>query len=1512
MVGRMACPRRRGTTTSLTFTGLLAGVFFLFAGFTNAQQLNFKADLTGAQQSPPVVTDTTGEFTIRFNKEQTEAKFNLKVKKGVAISQAHLHCEEAGTNGPIVAFLQGLIPGGFDVPRRLAKFSLTDRNIAVQGPDCEPAIGMAINDLRDLRRAMEIGGIYVNVHSVANPSGEIRGQVTYASQDTDGDGIKDKRDPDIDGDGILNAADPFPRGLLRGSAPPSSIPAREFFWPPDAGTLTCDPPGEVGNGSAKCSFDGSGKLTVSLESWGAGNTAVLHQSEPDKWTGTCGQSINNDMNNPPNPWWQLVPDCKGDDDLIFRGVGGVTLFCNGEDKGDSAGPVTCSFDGSGNLSIRLSSWFDHTGVLHRDLTKTGRCKDSINPDENLPEDWRLELECLGDPDGRALWWPQLAGELVLKEWYTDIPWHQKLGTFAGNEIDEALVLPYAALRDDDKRYCKLKNLSNEECMLRVGINNILGTYRTDTPYDPESPTIKSADECKDPTLPCIEVKLELSNFRTRSTPDATAVELDPSPFGVEPQHQATPPFVPVGNYPDGQPSYYGGYAITDGSTYAPQMPWYMSHYCQAFYAGDADTQDPVCYADYFSPFNDGFNLIKDRRIDQWPLSAPWSVFPVANAPSNHCKPGETKCTLVMGGFDLKELPEDASKLQYKKYNVDFLLTWFNAALEKFPTDRDNTRHFPWSGAHIDWAGFIYPRATHNPFLGTFEETPPAPPEPSAADCDTTLHTNGEGCTNTGNITATHYLYPRQCKLSDLTEAAAGTKTAVDTLRHCSLNYELHHNGYWPQWPRSYWQEILDAGMIANQYGRTSFLFAGVPGMQLPVSFYKEPAEAFHEDPGELLSIYQRVYNASIFSLYMPITNVADDLNAFGGALSGNTEKPPQGRNYSDTQFYHTLLMSNHMESDPWEFADGIRGKVLWHDEYRTEKMYEGGRNSFAPDFSFAAAFDPTKAPSPFHNNTCDGCHVRNGSGVPINTQGKLDPKLQKFMTDKEYVPFSSTGKDYTFTGEIRPMKLVFFDLQRDTIGLDASRYSEPLVVPAALLDTLPQDEADDFYYNNKIMNFYGDSFHVTPSEKNVKEYNYSWSYEKAETDRLVVKGERHNKEISQTYEPLQVKLGNFTTSPSCDLVENPGIPNPWPESCGDVDNAAIHSAIDGSQVGFMLLNGKRLGNLSVIEAIPNQAILGFREGQIAELGKEIAGEIIWNAGSRDGVNGEVRKECKTNSLIDCYIGRFGYLGDRVSLEDQVANAAFVEMNITTKKGYEKLYPKGNVKFPIRYDRPNCGPANKTCKDSKGNSDLSEEDVERMADYARWLGNPTRSEFQVSQPEVIEGEEMFKKARCSTCHVIAKIAIDPNDTMLSKFFRDRLATRVTPKGDHPFLSYIGTDLLMHDMGYLSQVGKASEAIRDKDTGVVMPGFENYVQKIRTPPLKGLRFNRFVTDSHRNTKEPTKDNPPCDFLLHDGRACDAIEAAFLHDGPAVNALGMIEKLKELSEDQIRKLRAFLYSL
>ena len=111
-------------------------------------------------------------------------------------------------------------------------------------------------------------------------------------------------------------------------------------------------------------------------------------------------------------------------------------------------------------------------------------------------------------------------------------------------------------------------------------------------------------------------------------------------------------------------------------------------------------------------------------------------------------------------------------------------------------------------------------------------------------------------------------------------------------------------------------------MNANQYGRTSFLFAGVPGMQLPVSFGKIPGSVSG------LSAYEQIHNASIFDQFLPIANEADLKNAFNGRNYGNP-----------SDFYHTLLMINHMELDPDEFAQGIRGKVLWHNEYRTRKMY---------------------------------------------------------------------------------------------------------------------------------------------------------------------------------------------------------------------------------------------------------------------------------------------------------------------------------------------------------------------------------------------------------------------------------------------------------------------------------------------------------------------------------------------------------------------------------------------
>ncbi len=1076
------------------------------------------------------------------------------------------------------------------------------------------------------------------------------------------------------------------------------------------------------------------------------------------------------------------------------------------------------------------------------------------------------------PGTRAPFWPGLkADALVFMEWFSDVPWHQKLGTFAGNEIDVPIMLPFEALPAETITYCSTHGLGPEACMIEAAVVNVLGMQRIETLYDPADTKIVNAPECKAP-YKCVEVRLELSNFWVRNNSQNASVELVPQTLG---QRRKNGPFGDE----------YGGYVITDGTTYAPQMPWEMSHYCDSMFGKNNDIQDSVCYADYLSPFNDGFNVMPNTVLDKWPRSVPWSVYPFAVGQDpppglNWCPESPAdKCVVAMGGFAMGKVPKDAAQLQSKKYN-DFLLQWFNNAAAAWV---DDGRHFPWNNKwSATWDSFVYPLAELNPFLGSYSIQNTYPPDP-ASGCDTTL-TGPAPCSRGKAETwqAQSYAYPRQCTLDDLAKAYAGVSANIDQLRQCGLNYEIHHNGWLSQWPSSYWPQLRNPlNLSGNQYGRTSFLFAGIPGMQMPVSFYKDPTSG-------AASVYEQVHNASIFSLYLPAANIDDRTRAM------------EDRNYKDTEFYHVLLMSNHMESDPWQFAEGIRGKVLWHNEYRTQNIYQHHTDIFNPDRMFQASFDPlqsrsdpSKAPAPFHNNTCDGCHVRNGSGVPINQDYKLDAKLREFMKDAKYVPYANNGvKDYTFTGVIRPMKLVFFDLK--SRRAPTSR------------DSLA---ADDSYYNNAVMNYYGDSFHVTPPGATAV-FNYNWYYEDASANRVVVTADRTNNELGgKKYKPLQIKLDAFTTPATCELLPRPPTSKPWPKTCADINNAAIQTAIGTGAVGYMLLNGKRLGNLSAIEAIPNSAITGFRTSQVTKLGAA-AGEIAWAPGSWDGIGakGKPKLKCTTPGPAECYIGRFGWIGDRVSLEDQVANAAFVEMNMLSTAGYQTLYGNTSVANPIRYKSPNCGAANKLCVEStKGNSDLSERDIERMADYARWLGNPTRSEIQVSQPEVIAGEQIFKTLQCDTCHVIKRIDLTPSDTMLPQNFQDRLTTHVGG-GHKPFLSYIGTDLLMHDMGYLSQVGNAAASIRDAN-GFVKAGYEKYVQKVRTPPLKGMRFNNYVTDSHLNT---IGSGPACDFMLHDGRACNAIEAAFLHDGPAIKQLKVIEGLSALPASDVLKLRAFLYSL
>jgi CHRD domain len=94
------------------------------------------------------------------------------------ITQAHLHCGTAGANGPVVAFLFGLVEEGVAVDGNLASGVLTADDI-VEGIDfgTDAACGLPITTVASLYNLILENKLYVNIHSVENPSGEVRAQV---------------------------------------------------------------------------------------------------------------------------------------------------------------------------------------------------------------------------------------------------------------------------------------------------------------------------------------------------------------------------------------------------------------------------------------------------------------------------------------------------------------------------------------------------------------------------------------------------------------------------------------------------------------------------------------------------------------------------------------------------------------------------------------------------------------------------------------------------------------------------------------------------------------------------------------------------------------------------------------------------------------------------------------------------------------------------------------------------------------------------------------------------------------------------------------------------------------------------------------------------------------------------------------------------------------------------------------------------------------------------------------
>lgn len=231
----------------------------------------------------------------------------------------------------------------------------------------------------------------------------------------------------------------------------------------------------------------------------------------------------------------------------------------------------------------------------------------------------------------------------------------------------------------------------------------------------------------------------------------------------------------------------------------------------------------------------------------------------------------------------------------------------------------------------------------------------------------------------------------------------------------------------------------------------------------------------------------------------------------------------------------------------------------------------------------------------------------------------------------------------------------------------------------------------------------------------------------------------------------------------------------------------------------------------------------------------------------DGISGTANSvwDVRTQAMT---LGRFGWKANVPTVEQQNAGAFNGDIGITSS-----LFPEKS-----------CTAIQTAClaAPTGGDPEIDDQKLGRVTFYTRTLAVPARRD--VDGPTVRDGEQLFRSAGCSACH-LPTVETGPSDI-------PALADQTI----HPF-----TDLLLHDMG---------PGLADGRPDGLATGSE-----WRTAPLWGIGLVDTVNDHTR--------------FLHDGRARNLAEAILWHGGEAEPAK---ERFRKMSREDRDAITAYLQSL
>lgn len=143
--------------------------------------LSFAATLTGLAERPePVQTRSFGRATVKVDRRMHKMSVSVRVNRITDLVAAHIHRGGPDEAGPVVATLYGPaetvgLEAGELFTRTITAGDI-DADALFGGKDAPPNGGFAAT-VDDLVDAMRAGQIYINLHTLAHPGGELRGQV---------------------------------------------------------------------------------------------------------------------------------------------------------------------------------------------------------------------------------------------------------------------------------------------------------------------------------------------------------------------------------------------------------------------------------------------------------------------------------------------------------------------------------------------------------------------------------------------------------------------------------------------------------------------------------------------------------------------------------------------------------------------------------------------------------------------------------------------------------------------------------------------------------------------------------------------------------------------------------------------------------------------------------------------------------------------------------------------------------------------------------------------------------------------------------------------------------------------------------------------------------------------------------------------------------------------------------------------------------------------------------------